>query len=137
MLRTLFNLTMMVAPLSLALLILPALCVNGEPVHMPLTRRSSRVRTAEDHFAAGDRARARYGFPTSKDLASKRMNRPRASTDGFAVINQVGPMLGEGACLLIEISGRRLELLFDHPNRHTVGVHSCSSLRHFPSFVMD
>ncbi|KAJ7097598.1 aspartic peptidase domain-containing protein [Mycena epipterygia] len=81
---------MMVAPLSLALLLLPALCANGEPVHMPLTRRSSRVRTAEDHFAAADRARARYGFPTSKDLASKRMNRPRASTDGFAVVNQEG-----------------------------------------------
>ncbi|KAJ6598213.1 acid protease [Mycena vulgaris] len=76
----------MVAPLSLVLLLLPALCAS-EPAHLPLTRRSSRVRTAADQFAAGDNARARYGFPTSKNLTSKRMF-PRASAAGFAVVNQ-------------------------------------------------
>jgi cathepsin D len=68
---------------SVVLLLLPALCV-GEPVHMPLTRRSG-VRTVQDHFAAADRARARYGFPTSKNSSKSR----RDST-GFAIVNQEG-----------------------------------------------
>ncbi|KAJ7176805.1 aspartic peptidase A1 [Mycena filopes] len=69
--------------LTVALLLLPTICV-GEPVHMPLTRRSGRVRTAHDHFAAGDRARARYGFPTTAKLNPTR----RASSTNFAVVNQ-------------------------------------------------
>ncbi|KAJ7705612.1 aspartic peptidase domain-containing protein [Mycena rosella] len=77
---------MTVLSVSIALLLLPVLCA-GEPIHMPITRRSSRVLTAADHFAAGDRARARYGFPTSASLAAKRMFR-RASAAGFAVVNQ-------------------------------------------------
>ncbi|KAJ7182841.1 aspartyl protease [Mycena crocata] len=76
----------MVAALSPLLLLLPALCA-GDPIHMPITRRSSRVRTAADHFAAADRARARYGFPTTANPPSKRMDR-RASVSGFAVVNQ-------------------------------------------------
>ncbi|KAJ7312930.1 acid protease [Mycena albidolilacea] len=73
----------MVPRTSVVLLLLPALCV-GEPVHMPLTRRSG-VRTVRDHFAAADRARARYGFPTSKNSSKGR----RDST-GFAIVNQEG-----------------------------------------------
>ncbi|KAJ7100774.1 acid protease [Mycena belliarum] len=77
----------MVASLAVALL-LATLCA-GDPIHLPITRRSSRVRTAADHFAAGDNARARYSFPASANLnsTSKRMLR-RASSDGLAVVNQ-------------------------------------------------
>ncbi|KAJ6498541.1 acid protease [Mycena vitilis] len=80
----------MVSLCSFVLLLLPALSL-GEPVHIPITRRSSRVRTAQDHFAAADRARTRYGFPTSGSLSSKRFNPSRrATSSNFAVIDQEG-----------------------------------------------
>ncbi|KAJ7448535.1 aspartic peptidase domain-containing protein [Mycena latifolia] len=75
---------MMLVSLPVVLL-LPALC-GAEPIHVPITRRSGRMRPLRDHFAAGDRARTRYGFPTSASLHSKRIY-PRAST-GFTIVNQ-------------------------------------------------
>ncbi|KAF7369214.1 Peptidase A1 domain-containing protein [Mycena venus] len=79
----------MVSSLSVVLLLLPALCVC-EPIHIPITRRSSRVRTAQDHFAAADRARARYGFPTSGALSPRRFNPSRRASTNFAVTDQEG-----------------------------------------------
>ncbi|KAJ7779191.1 acid protease [Mycena metata] len=73
----------MIPSLPVVLLLLPTICF-GEPVHMPLTRRSGRVRTAQDHFAAADRARARYGFPTAASLRPSR----RATSTNFAVVDQ-------------------------------------------------
>ncbi|KAJ7114926.1 aspartic peptidase domain-containing protein [Mycena epipterygia] len=77
---------MMLPSLSVAIL-LCALCA-AEPVHIPITRRAARVRTPEDYFAAGDRARARYGFPTSAKQNSKLMYN-RATATGFSVVNQL------------------------------------------------
>ncbi|KAJ7040974.1 aspartic peptidase domain-containing protein [Mycena alexandri] len=75
----------MIPSLPLVLLLLPTICF-GEPVHMALTRRSGRVRTAQDHFLAADRARARYGFPTAAKLHPSR----RATSTNFAVVNEEG-----------------------------------------------
>lgn len=83
----------MLPSLSVAIL-LCALCA-AEPVHIPITRRAARVRTPEDYFAAGDRARARYGFPTSAQQNSKRMY-TRATAAGLSVVNQVS-----GQCLAV------------------------------------
>ncbi|KAJ6551178.1 aspartic peptidase domain-containing protein [Mycena capillaripes] len=79
----------MAAVFSVVLLLLPALCV-GEPVHIPITQRSGRVRTAQDHFVAADRARARYGFPPRTNSSSKRFNPSRRASTNFAVENQEG-----------------------------------------------
>jgi hypothetical protein len=68
----------MMIPLFSVFLLL-AVC-SAESVHIPLTRRAG-ARTTADHFAAGDRARARYGYP-------KRMS-ARASTAGVSIVNQV------------------------------------------------
>ncbi|KAJ6482527.1 aspartic peptidase domain-containing protein [Mycena sanguinolenta] len=79
----------MVSLSSAVFLLLPVLCAC-EPIHIPITRRSGRVLTAKDHFAAADRARLRYGFPPSPsgNLASRHPSR-RDSTN-FAVTNQEG-----------------------------------------------
>ncbi|KAJ7489164.1 acid protease [Mycena latifolia] len=77
----------MVSSLSIVLLLLPPVLCAGDPIHLPITRRASRVRTAADHFAAADKARARYGFTTSANPTSKRMFR-RATASGFSVVDQ-------------------------------------------------
>ncbi|KAJ7240855.1 aspartic peptidase domain-containing protein [Mycena haematopus] len=79
----------MVSLSSIVFLLLPALCVC-EPIHMPITRRSGRVRTAKDHFAAADSARVRYGFPPSRSAPSMRLHPSRRSSTNFAVTNQEG-----------------------------------------------
>ncbi|KAJ7621353.1 acid protease [Roridomyces roridus] len=74
--------------LLLTTLLLPALtlCV-AETVNIPLTRRApARRRTGEDIFAAGRRARARYGFSPAATTTRRR----RASATSFSVINQQG-----------------------------------------------
>ncbi|KAJ7916770.1 aspartyl protease [Mycena leptocephala] len=79
----------MVVSFSVVLLLLPALCL-GESIHIPIARRTGRVRTAQDHFAAADRARVRYKFPTSASLSSKRFNPSRRASTSFNVIDQEG-----------------------------------------------
>ncbi|KAF8201354.1 aspartic peptidase domain-containing protein [Mycena galopus ATCC 62051] len=76
----------MVSVISAVFLLLPTLCV-GEPIHMPITRRSGRVRTAQDYFAAADRTRMRYGFPPSSGGVPSTPVR-RQSSSNFAVVNQ-------------------------------------------------
>lgn len=104
---------------SVVLLLLPALCV-GEPVHMPLTRRSG-VRTVQDHFAAADRARARYGFPTSKNSSKGR----RDST-GFAIVNQVGIQA-------VTVTRVPLKLLLRKETRVTSQLSKSAHRPYFPS----
>ncbi|KAK7052115.1 peptidase A1 domain-containing protein [Favolaschia claudopus] len=84
------------------LLFAPALCSAAEPVHLPLTRRSGRVRTAQDHFAAADRARARFNFSyriVQLEAHSKRCHKLRGHRPG-----------------------RRRQLFFDGQHRHTVRI---------------
>ncbi|KAK7023139.1 peptidase A1 domain-containing protein [Favolaschia claudopus] len=76
----------MVSLTVFVLLFTPALCSVAEPIHLPLTRRSGRVRTAQDHFAAADRARARFNFPT----ASSNLKRIRRDATNFVVTDQEG-----------------------------------------------
>ncbi|KAJ6618195.1 aspartic peptidase domain-containing protein [Mycena sp. CBHHK59/15] len=80
--------TMIIVALSVAIL-LPVFCTAAEPIHihMPITRRSARLRTAEDYFSAAEWSRVRYGF--SSGVNRTRMG-GRATTDNLAVVNQQG-----------------------------------------------
>ncbi|CAK5273019.1 unnamed protein product, partial [Mycena citricolor] len=82
--------TMMVSPslpasLPVILLLLPLVC--SEPIHIPLVnRRTDRVRTLTDHFAAGSSARSRYGYATGLPSTSSRIR--RGSTIDFSMEDQ-------------------------------------------------
>ncbi|KAF7292412.1 Peptidase A1 domain-containing protein [Mycena chlorophos] len=76
----------MVNSAFLLLSLLPAVCI-AQTVDIPLTRRAKTL-TLQNHFAAADRARARYGFPTTKSSVAGRRLQRRASSQGFAIINE-------------------------------------------------
>ncbi|KAJ7162217.1 aspartyl protease [Mycena filopes] len=74
-------------PLAL-LLILPAFSA-ADPIHIPLTRRAGNWATHIDHLAAGDFARARYGYGSAAPSTKKRMQR-RGSEESLNFVNQQG-----------------------------------------------
>jgi len=76
-------------PLLLSLsLLLPALSVSADPLHVSLTHRSVGRRDLAYYAAAADRLRGKYGYSGST-VASRGM-RKRGNTANIPIVNQVG-----------------------------------------------
>ncbi|KAF7376646.1 Acid protease [Mycena sanguinolenta] len=85
---------MVFLPLGLAALLLLSEISAGEPIHIPLKRRSGWAATHKDHFAAAEFMRARYGYntgsaATTNTTSAKRMQR-RGIAQSLNFVNQGG-----------------------------------------------
>ncbi|KAJ7267220.1 aspartic peptidase domain-containing protein [Mycena rebaudengoi] len=102
---------MTITSLLLTVLLCPILisvfCV-ADPIHLPISRRSTHLWTPADHFAAAERARARYGFASG---TNKTLGR-RATTVNLEIGNQHADA-GYFAAIQIGTPGQSFNVILD------------------------
>ncbi|KAJ6586724.1 aspartic peptidase domain-containing protein [Mycena sp. CBHHK59/15] len=120
-----------VAPLALAVLLL-SLRSPAEPIQIPITRKTNRLRTPDDHFAAAEMSRRRYGFGKGPDIL---LGRRSGIVESFDLLDEA--IHFQYSCtVVIGTPGRSFNLLLDtgSPDMWVADILCSSGCGSMPSY---